>query len=319
MSGVTAYLVRRLVQVPFVLLVVTLIIFSLMHVTPGDPVELMLGQYATPPAIAALRARYQLDRPLHEQYLNWVARAIQGDLGTSIRQSIPVTELIAQRFPISLQLAAFAMLFALLVSIPAGIISAVRRNSPVDYLLTGVSIGGLSIPNFALALILIYFFAVKLGWFPITGIGKPGGDGTAWSGLAPFVLPAMALGAQQMAIVSRLLRSSMLDVLNQDYIRTANAKGLAFGAVIVGHALKNALLPVVTVVAIQFGYLVGITITIEFIFAIPGMGSAVLEAVIMRDFPVIQGFTLFMAIFFILGNLIADVVYTVLDPRITYR
>lgn len=319
MSGLTAFLLRRLVQIPFVLLVVTIIIFSLMRVAPGDPVELMLGIYATPQAVAALRERYHLDRPAHEQYLLWLSRAMRGDLGSSIRQSLPVTEMIAQRFPISLQLASFAMLFALLVSIPAGIISAVRRNSPLDYLLTGISIGGLSIPNFALALLLIYAFAVKLGWFPITGIGTTGGDGTPWSYLAPFVLPAMALGAHQMAVQSRLLRSSMLDVLNQDYIRTANAKGLAFWAVVTGHAVKNALIPLVTVIAIQFGYLVGITITIEFIFAIPGMGSAMLEAVIMRDFPVIQGFTLFMAVFFILANLVADVLYTVLDPRISYR
>jgi peptide/nickel transport system permease protein len=319
MSSITAYLLRRLVQVPVVLLAVTIIIFSLMHVTPGDPISLMLGQYATPPAVAALRERYHLDRPLPEQYIVWLSRAIQGDLGSSIRQSVPVTEMIVQRFPVSLQLAASAMLFALLISIPAGIFSAVRRNSWVDYVLTGLSICGLAIPNFALALLLIYAFAVKLNWFPITGIGITTGDGTLWGKLAPFVLPAVALGAHQMAILSRLLRSSMLDVLNQDYIRTARAKGLASQAVIVGHAVRNALIPIVTVIAIQFGYLVGITITIEFIFAIPGMGTAMLEAVIMRDFPVIQGFTLFMAVFFILANLAADVLYTILDPRIVYK
>lgn len=301
-----------------VLIVATVIIFSLMHVAPGDPVESMLGQYATPSAVAALRERYQLDRPLPEQYMLWLGRATRGDLGSSIRQSVPVTEMIAQRFPISLQLAASAMLFALLISIPAGILSAVRRNSWVDYLLTGISIGGLAVPNFALALLLIYALSVKLGWFPITGIGRTG-DGTLWGSIGPFVLPAVALGAHQMAILSRLLRSSMLDVLNQDYIRTANAKGLAFWTVITGHAVRNALIPIVTVIAIQFGYLVGITITIEFIFAIPGMGSAVLEAVITRDFPVIQGFTLFMALFFVLANLIADVLYTIIDPRITYQ
>ena len=313
------YLVGRLVQIPFVLVVVTIMIFSLMHVTPGDPIQIMLGMDTSPEAAAALRARHQLDRPLPEQYLLWLSRAVRGDLGTSIRQHVPVTEMIAQRFPISLQLALAAMLFALLIAIPAGILSAVWRNTWIDYLLTGLSIGGLSIPNFALALLLIYAFAVKLDWVPITGIGQTAGAGTLWGTLAPFVLPAIALGAHQLAILSRLLRSSMLDVLNQDYIRTANAKGLAFGSVIVGHAVKNALIPVVTVIAIQFGYLVGITITIEFIFAIPGMGSAMLEAVIMRDFPVIQGFTLFMAFFFILANLVADVVYTVLDPRIAYK
>jgi len=306
------------VQIPFVLLAVTVIIFSLIHLTPGDPVQSMLGQDFTPEAAQALRARYQLDRPLLEQYVLWVFRAIQGDLGISIRQSLPVTDMIAQRFPASLQLASLAMVFALLISIPAGIISAVRRNTWVDYLLTGITIGGLSIPNFALALLLIYAFALKLHWFPITGIGG-GGDRTPWGYFAPFVLPALALGAYQMAAVARLLRSSMLDVLNQDYIRTATSKGLAFRSVVVGHALKNALIPVVTVIAIQFGYMVGITITIEFIFGIPGMGSAMLEAVTTRDFPVVQGFTLFMAVFFIGANIVADVLYTILDPRISYR
>lgn len=319
MTGVTSYLLRRLVQIPFVLLVVTLIIFSLMRVTPGDPVELMLGTYATPQAVAALRARYHLDRPPHEQYLLWLAAAVRGDLGSSIRQSVPVTDMIAQRFPVSLQLASLSMLLALIVSVPTGIISAVRRNSAIDYLLTGLSIAGLSIPNFALALILIYVFAIKLGWVPITGIGTAGRDSTPWGYLAPFLLPALALGAQQMAVQSRLLRASMSEVLNQDYIRTATAKGLAHWAVVTGHALRNALIPLVTVMAVQFGYLVGITITIEFIFAIPGMGTAMLEAVTTRDFPVIQGFTLFMALFFILANLVADLVYTVLDPRISFR
>jgi peptide/nickel transport system permease protein len=211
------------------------------------------------------------------------------------------------------------MLFALAVAIPAGILSAVRRNSWVDYLLTGLSIGGLSIPNFTLALLLIYAFAVKLEWFPITGIGSSTrAGGTLWSALGPFVLPAVALGTQQTAIVARLLRSSLLDVLSQDYIRTGYAKGLPGRSVVLIHALRNALIPLVTMTAIQFGYLIGITITIEFIFAIPGMGSALLDAVLHRDVPVIQGFTLFMALVFIVTNLVADLVYTLLDPRISY-
>ncbi len=313
------YLLRRLAQVPFVLIVVTLSVFALIHVTPGDPIQIMLGMETSPEAVAALQQRYHFDRPLPEQYLLWVSRAIRGDLGESIRQRQPVTQMIAQRFPISLRLAAASMVFALLISLPAGILSAVRRNTWIDYVLTGVSVGGLSIPNFTLALLLIYAFAMKLDWFPITGIGSvTRAGGSMWSALAPFVLPAVALGAQQTAILARLLRASMLDVLTQDYIRTAYAKGLSSWSVVVMHALKNALIPVVTVTAIQFGYLVGITITIEFIFAIPGMGSALLDAVINRDFPVIQGCTLFMAMFFILANLVADLVYTLFDPRISY-
>ena len=319
MSHRMAYLLRRLAQVPFVLIVVTISVFALIHVTPGDPIQIMLGMNTSPDAVEALQRRYHFDRPLSEQYLIWVTRAIQGDLGESIRQRQAVTQMIAQRFPVSLQLAVASMCFALVISLPAGILSAVRRNTWIDYILTGLSIGGLSIPNFTLALLLIYAFAMKLGWFPITGIGSVTRTGRPfWAILAPFVLPAVALGAQQTAILARLLRASMLEILTQDYIRTAYAKGLPRWSVVGIHALKNAVIPVVTVVAIQFGYLVGITITIEFIFAIPGMGSAMLDAVINRDFPVIQGFTLFMAMFFILANLVADVVYTVFDPRISY-
>ncbi|MHB9090875.1 MAG: ABC transporter permease [Chloroflexota bacterium] len=318
MSSSSAYLLRLLAQTPIVLVVVSLIIFALVHVTPGDPIQIMLGQQTSPEAVAALRQQYNFDKPLHEQYFIWVANAVQGDLGDSIRQHQPVTQMIAGRFPISLQLAAIAMLFALLFAIPAGIFSAIRRNTWLDYLLTGLSVGGLSIPNFALALLLIYAFAMKLGWFPITGIGASTGDQSIWGKVAPFILPAIALGTQQTGILTRLLRSSMLDVITQDYIRTAYAKGLADRTVIVRHALKNAVIPVVTVVAIQFGYLVGITITIEYIFAIPGMGQAVLEAVMTRDFPVIQGFTLVMALFFVAANLLADLLYTILDPRISY-
>lgn len=320
MSSRITYLLRRLAQVPFVLAVVTASVFALIHVTPGDPVQIMLGMQTSPDAVKALRQQYHFDRPLAEQYLLWVTGVFRGDLGSSIRQSQAVTAMIAERFPVSFQLAMASMLFALVISVPAGIVSAIRRNTWVDYCLTGLSIGGLSIPNFTLALLLIYVFAVKLDWFPITGIGSlTRGAGGVWAAVGPFVLPAVALGAQQTAILARLLRSSMLDVLTRDYIRTAYAKGLPGRAVVLTHALRNALIPVVTMIAIQFGYLIGITITIEFIFAIPGMGSALLDAVVNRDIPVIQGFTLFMAVVFILANLLADVAYTLVDPRISYR
>jgi peptide/nickel transport system permease protein len=248
-----------------------------------------------------------------------VTAVLRGDLGSSIRQNQPVAQMIAERFPISFRLSVAAILLALVAAIPAGILSAVRRNTWVDYLLTGLSIGGLSIPNFTLALLLIYAFAVKLDWFPITGIGSfTRSGGTLWGALGPFVLPAVALGAQQTAILTRLLRSSLLEVLGQDYIRTGYAKGLSGRSVVLIHAVRNALIPLVTMTAIQFGYLIGITITIEFIFAIPGMGSALLDAVLNRDLPVIQGFTLFIALVFIMTNLVADLAYTVLDPRISY-
>jgi peptide/nickel transport system permease protein len=314
-----SYLARRLVQIPVVLVVTTLTIFIVTRVMPGDPVELMLGMQTSPAAVEALRERFHLNEPLPQQYLIWVGEVLTGDLGTSIRLNIPVAAMLLERFPVSLQLATAAMLFAIVVAVPLGIVAALWRNSWVDYLATGYSVAGFAIPNFALALILIYVFSIQLGWFPITGIGSAASlEAGPWQFVAPFVLPAIALGTMQTAIFTRLLRASMIDVLSEDYIRTARAKGLRPRTVIALHALKNALIPFVTMVAIQFGYLIGIQITIEYIFAIPGMGTAILTAVVNRDFPVIQGFTLVIAIFFLLANIVADLLYTFLDPRIRY-
>jgi peptide/nickel transport system permease protein len=316
---VLRYLSRRLVQVPLVLIVVTLTIFVVVRATPGDPVQIMLGMQTSPEAVAAIRKEFRLDEPLPIQYLSWLGDVVVGDLGRSIRLNTPVTVLLAERFPISLQLATAAMLFALVVSMPLGILAALRRNTWVDYLCTGYSVAGFAIPNFALAMILIYVFSVKLGWFPITGIGSSEREaGGLWERFSPFILPAIALGTLQTAIFARLLRSSMIDVLGQDYLRTARAKGLLPPNVILVHALKNAMIPFVTMVAIQFGYLIGVQVTIEFIFAVPGMGSAVLNAVVNRDFPVIQGFTLVIAAFFLFANIVADLLYSLLDPRIRY-
>jgi peptide/nickel transport system permease protein len=273
----------------------------------------------SPDAVEALRAKFHLDKPLYQQYLIWLSDVLRGDLGSSIRLNRPVTQMLGERLWVSLQLATAAMLFALIVSIPLGIVAAIRRNTWVDYVATGYTVLGFSIPNFALALILIYFFSVTLDWLPITGIGSSTTrGGGVWQFISPFILPAIALGTVQTAYFGRLLRSSMIDVLGQDYIRTARAKGLKPTVVIIIHALKNAMIPFVTMVAIHFGYLIGIQITIEYIFAIPGMGLAVLTAVVNRDFPVIQGFTLIIAVFFLLVNIIADVLYTLLDPRIRY-
>lgn len=320
MTGVGGYLLRRVLQVPLVALFVTLVIFMLLHVTPGDPVQLMLGEFATPASVAQLQKRYDLDQPLPIQYVRWLGRVAHGDLGDSIRQNKPVSEMVRERFPISFILALAATFCAIAVALPAGLLSAVRRNTWVDYVATTLAIGGLAIPNFALALILILVFAVKLDWLPITGIGtsKPGGGALGWRAITPYILPVLALAAQQTAILARQLRASMVETLDQDYIRTARAKGLRDASVILHHAMRNALIPVVTIVAIQFGYLVGTTITIEFIFGIPGMGSALLDAVVKRDFPVIQGFTLCIAVFFVAINILADLMYAVLDPRIHY-
>jgi len=312
------YVVRRLVQVPLVLIVVTLTIFLIVRATPGDPVQIMLGMQNSPEAEAVLRQEFRLDRPVFTQYVLWLGDLLQGDLGRSIRLNQPVTSLLAERFPVSVRLATAAMIFAIAVSIPLGLLAALKRNTWVDYLATGLTLTGFSVPNFALALILIFIFSIQLEWFPITGIGIQSASQTIFDAFKPYVLPAVALGTLQVAVLTRLLRASMIDVLTQDYIRTARAKGLLPSYVLLVHALKNALIPFVTMVAIQFGYLIGIQVTIEYIFAIPGMGSAILSAVVNRDFPVVQGFTLVIAGFFLLANIMADVLYTILDPRIRY-
>lgn len=311
-----AFVAKRVLQIPLVLLIVTLTIFAIIRSTPGDPVQIMLGMQTSPEAADAMRKEFRLDRPLYEQYGLWLLDLGRGDLGRSIRLNQPVTELLTERFPISLRLAVAAMAFAICLSIPLGIVAALRRNSWIDYLCTGFTIAGFAIPNFALALLLIFFFSIKLQWFPITGIGA--GSETGLRAFAPYVLPAVALGMLQVAVLTRLLRSSMIDVLGQDYMRTAEAKGLATSTILMVHGLKNALIPFVTMVAIQLGYLIGIQVTIEYIFAIPGMGSAILNAVINRDFPVIQGFTLIIATFFLVANIVADILYALLDPRIRY-
>ena len=314
-----SYLAKRLIQMPLVLVVVTITIFLIIRFTPGDPVQIMLGMQTSPEAEAALRAEFRLDQPWHMQYLLWVGDLLQGDFGRSIRMNTPVLQLLAERLPISLSLALSAMVFAVVVSIPQGLIAALKRNTWIDYLATGYTLFGFAVPNFALAMILIYIFSITLGWFPITGIGS--GASTApgfWGAIQPYVLPAVALGTLQTAIFTRLLRSSMIDVLGQDYMRTANAKGLQPLTILLVHALKNAMIPFVTMLAIQFGYLIGIQVTIEHIFAIPGMGSAILSAVVNRDFPVIQGFVLVIAAFFMLANIIADILYGIIDPRIRY-
>lgn len=314
-----SYLSKRLIQMPLVLVVVTITIFLIIRLTPGDPIQIMLGMQTSPEAVAALRAEFRLDEPWHMQYFYWVGDLLQGDFGRSIRMNVPVLQLLAERLPISLALALSAMLFAVVVSIPLGLIAALKRNTWIDYLATGYTLFGFAVPNFALAMILIYVFSMTLGWFPITGIGS--GASTApglWGTIQPYVLPAVALGTLQTAIFTRLLRSSMIDVLSHDYMRTATAKGLKPLTILLVHALKNAMIPFVTMLAIQFGYLIGIQVTIEHIFAIPGMGSAILSAVVNRDFPVIQGFVLVIATFFMLANILADILYGIIDPRIRY-
>jgi peptide/nickel transport system permease protein len=317
--GIWLYFLRRLVQVPLVIFFVSVIIFALMKVTPGDPISIMLGPYATPETTAALKAEFNLDKSLPEQYLLWIWNLLHGDLGASIRSQEPVTEMVANRFPVSLTIALMATLLSLLIAIPAGVLAAYRRNSLWDYVLMGFSTIGLSVPTFTLALVLILFFALKLQWVPISGIGLRTLSDGFWPFVLPYIIPVVALAVTTIAELARIVRASMLEVLDQEYIRVARAQGLGDSVVLRVHALKNVFIPIITVIAIIFAFQVGNTITIEYLFSIPGVGSALINAVISRDFPVIQGLTLVVGIFFIGMNLLADILYAVVDPRIHYN
>ena len=316
--GVWSYFLRRLVQIPLVLFFVTVIIFALMKVTPGDPIAIMLGPYATPETMASLKAEFHLDRSFPEQYLLWVRDLLRGDLGHSIRSQELVTDMVANRFPVSMSIALMATLVSLLIAIPAGVYAAYRRNSAWDYGLMGFTTIGLSVPTFTLALVLILVFALELRWVPIAGIGlRSWSDGIS-AFVLPYVLPVAALAVTTVAELARIVRASMLEVLEQEFIRVARAQGIGDALILVAHALKNVLIPVITVIAVVFAFQVGNTITIEYLFSIPGVGSALIAAVINRDFPVIQGLTLVVGIFFIGMNLLADILYAAVDPRIRY-
>jgi peptide/nickel transport system permease protein len=313
---VLPYVLRRLGTMVPVLAVVSVIVFSLIHLTPGDPVSIMLREEADPATAAALRTALGLDRPLPIQYLAWLGRAVRGELGRSIRTNQPVTEAILERLPVTLSLAAAASLLALAVALPAGIVSAVRRNSVADVTGTVVALSGVSLPNFWLAILLIFLFSVSLGWLPPLGWVSPARD--FWAGLRSLVLPAITLGTAMAAVVMRMTRSSLLEVLQLEFVRTARAKGLGETPVLLRHALRNALIPVVTVVGLQAGALLGGAIITETIFALPGVGRLLVDAIFQRDFPIVQGVVLFLALNFLLVNLLVDLAYAALDPRIRY-
>jgi peptide/nickel transport system permease protein len=310
------YLLRRLATMLPVLLVVSVVVFSLIHLTPGDPVAIMLREESDPATAAALRASLGLDRPLPVQYVTWLARAARGELGRSIRTNQPVSQAILERLPVTLTLAAAATVLALAVALPAGILSAIRRNSLGDVAGTVAALSGISLPSFWLAILLIFVFSVGLGWLPPLGWVSPLAD--PWGGLRSLVLPAVTLGTAMAAVVMRMTRSSLLEVLQLDFVRTARAKGLRDGRVLLHHALRNALIPVVTVVGLQAGALLGGAIITETIFALPGVGRLLVDAIFQRDFPLVQGVVLFLALNFLVVNLAVDVAYAVLDPRIRY-
>ncbi len=308
---------HRVAAIVPVLLLVTAGVFALLHLTPGDPIDAMMAESVDTEAKASLRKELGLDRPIHEQYAAWMRRLLRGDLGRSIRNGEPVIENVSRRIRPSLELALLAMAVSLLIAFPVGIVSAARRNTAVDRAGTSFALFGICMPNFLLALLLIFLFGVTLRWLPISGYTDPVEE--PLNGLRSLLLPAVTLGLALAAVITRTLRSSMLEALGEDYVRTARAKGLSEWRVIRGHVLKNALIPVVTVLGLQLGTLIGGAVITEYVFALPGVGRLVVEAVFARDYPLVQGVILLIALGFILSNLLVDLLYGWIDPRIRYR
>ncbi len=301
------YILRRLWHTIYVVVGISIIAFFFIHLS-GDPVMLMLPADASTHEIEELRQKLGFNDPLYVQYWRFATHAVQGDFGESLYYHVPAIKLITERLPASLELAVAAMLFALVVAVPLGILSAVKRGSFIDLGSMLGALFGLSMPHFWLGIMLILLFSVKLGWLPTSGRG----------GLSHLVMPALALGMSLMAMFARLTRSVMLEVLNQDYVRTARAKGLKERIVIGKHALKNALIPLVTVAGMQFGFLIGGTVIIETVFAWPGVGRLVVQAIFNRDYPLVQATVLVLAVLFVLVNLLVDLLYVYLDPQISY-
>ena len=308
---------RRFFATIPVLLLVSAGVFALIHLTPGDPIDAMMAESVDATAKASLRAELGLDRPLPVQYAAWMGRVLRGDLGRSIRNGEPVVENVSRRIRPSLQLALLAMAISLLVAVPVGIVSAARRNTSVDRIGTTFALFGICMPNFLLALLLIFLFGVTLRWLPISGYVDPAEE--LVDGLRSLALPAVTLGLALAAVVTRTLRSSMLEALTEDYVRTARAKGLSEWRVVRGHVLRNALIPVVTVLGLQLGTLIGGAVITEYVFALPGVGRLVVDAVFARDYPLVQGVVLLIALGFIASNLLVDLLYGLIDPRIRHR
>jgi peptide/nickel transport system permease protein len=312
-----AYAARRvLVAIPTIILV-SIFVFVLQKMLPGDPILVLAGEERDPVVIELLREKYRLNDPLPVQYFAWAWQALQGNLGISLRTNVPVLQLIAEKLPVTLQLAAMAMTFALLIGIPAGIMAAVKKGTAWDYAATGIALWGLSIPNFFLGVMLIFLVSVQLQWLPASGY-VPLSESVSQN-LRTMIMPAFVLGNALAASMMRHTRSAMLGVLKQDYVRTARAKGLLESRVVLRHALRNALVPVVTIGTLLFGELLAGAVLTEQIFTIPGFGKLIVDAVFNRDYAVVQGVVLCTAIGYIGLNLVADLLYFVLNPRLRVR
>lgn len=300
------YIFKRLLMMFWVVLGISFIIFVIMNLTPGNPAQLILGQSASPEQIAKLEKELGLDSPFFVRYFNFIADAVKGDFGKSYQTRLPVLQEILVRFPTTLRLASIAMFIAMSIGIPIGVISAVKQYSFIDASSMIAALLFASIPSFVLGLILMLVFSLNLRWFPATGI-------TSWKG---FILPAITLSTATMATLVRMTRSTMLEVIKQDYIRTSRAKGATEKSVILRHSLRNALLPIVTVIGVDFGYLLGGTVIIESVFAISGMGTLLINAIRMKDTPTVMATVMFVTLAYSFVNLVVDIAYAFIDPRI---
>jgi peptide/nickel transport system permease protein len=314
---VTEFLIQRGLISLVTLFLITVIVFAGVRMIPGDPARVMAGTEADAAGLEEIRQKYGLRDPVPVQYVKWAGRALRGDLGESIRTKEPVLRLIRQKLPITLQLALYSLVIALLIAVPAGVLAAVRRNTVWDYLASGVSLCGVSIPNFWLGIMLILLLSVRLQWLPASGFVSPFED--LRGNTQRLLMPAFVLGAALAAVLMRQTRNSMIEVLSADYIRTAYAKGLRTGLVVFRHAIRNGLIPVITIFGLQLGALIGGAVVTEQIFVVPGFGRLILEGVFTRDYPIVQGVVLITASAYVLVNLLVDVSYSLLNPRIRIR
>jgi ABC-type dipeptide/oligopeptide/nickel transport system permease component len=310
-----SFVLRRLLLAVPVLLGVSVLVFLILHLTPGNPALVVAGPDAPPEVIREVEKALGLDQPLYVQYGRYLGRILRGDFGRSIRSREPILERLIVTFPVTLTLALVGVAFTTAVSIPMGILAAYHRNSPLDLATIFAVLTGSAMPVFAVGLILLWIFAVRLRWFPLAGFAPL----TTLDGWWHIALPAITVSGGTIALLARLTRSSMLEVLNQDFVRTARAKGVREPLVVIRHAFRNALLPVITVIGLQFGFLLSGAVVTESIFSLPGMGRLLVQAILGRDFPVVQGAVLLAATTFVLTNLLVDVLYAMIDPRIRYQ
>ena len=312
-----AYIVRRIAQTLVILFLLSVIVFLIMHLLPGDPVRMILGGEASHEEVEMVRKELGLDRPLPVQYVSWLGGVLQGDLGTSFASKEKVIDLIKKRLPVSFHIGICAFVLALMIGIPAGIIAAVKRGGWIDSLITVMANLGMAVPMFWLGILGIYFFSLKLGWLPVQGYTSPFDE--FWKSLKQTAMPIVLLSLTTLAQVARQTRSAMLEVIRQDYIRTARAKGLKEKDVILRHALRNALIPVITILGVGMGHLVGGSVFIEQVFNLPGMGRLMVQSIFNHDIVVVQAIVLVVATVVAAANLLVDIAYGYLDPRIRYR